>query len=101
MRRARNLAVDTTATVIAVLVWAMAAGAGLDTGTLSEERFLLGSLLTVPAVDTTVPFLVSPMACTASWWSCPHRMRCTPISRSAPSTLGSAGRSYGACQPNA
>ncbi|GGM62449.1 sensor histidine kinase [Dactylosporangium sucinum] len=50
MRRARDILVDTTATVLTVLVWAMAAGAGLDNGSLSDERFLLGSLLTLPAV---------------------------------------------------
>ncbi|WP_238015303.1 histidine kinase [Dactylosporangium sp. AC04546] len=50
MRRARDILVDTTGTAIAVLVWAMAAGAGLDNGSLSDERFLLGSVLTLPAV---------------------------------------------------
>ncbi|MEU7875064.1 histidine kinase [Dactylosporangium sp. NPDC049140] len=50
MTRARNVAVDITATVIAVLVALMAAAGGLDNGTLGDGRLLVSLAITVPAI---------------------------------------------------
>jgi signal transduction histidine kinase len=48
--RVRNVSVDVTCTVIAVLVALTAAAAGLENGLLSEARLLVSSLVTVPAL---------------------------------------------------
>ncbi|GAA0707603.1 sensor histidine kinase [Dactylosporangium roseum] len=48
--RARDLFVDLAATAIAVLVALMAATVGLDTGLMSDERFLLSAAVTIPAI---------------------------------------------------
>ncbi|MEV6924231.1 histidine kinase [Dactylosporangium sp. NPDC051485] len=50
MRRARNLAVDVSCVVVAVLVGLTAAADGLDSGTLSDERLLLSLAVTLPAI---------------------------------------------------
>ena len=50
MTRARNIFIGFTATVIALLVALTAAVSGLDNGTLSDERFLLSALVTLPAI---------------------------------------------------
>ncbi|WP_433208299.1 sensor histidine kinase [Dactylosporangium sp. CS-047395] len=50
MRVVRNLAVDVTSSVIALLVALMAVTAGLDGGYLSDERLFVSLLVTAPAV---------------------------------------------------
>ncbi|WP_433048936.1 sensor histidine kinase [Dactylosporangium sp. CS-033363] len=50
MRVVRNIAVDVTSSVIALLVALMAVAAGLDGGYLGDERLFVSLLVTVPAV---------------------------------------------------
>jgi signal transduction histidine kinase len=49
-RRGRNILVDVSAFVISALVMLLAATAGLENGTLSEERLLLSAAVTLPAL---------------------------------------------------
>jgi signal transduction histidine kinase len=49
-RRIRNLAVDVTCSIIATLVALMAVASGLDNEVLSNERLVVSTLVTVPAL---------------------------------------------------
>ncbi|MFF5227395.1 histidine kinase [Dactylosporangium sp. NPDC000521] len=48
--KARNLVVDATVFVISALTMVVAAASGLDSGALSDERLLLSTAVTVPAL---------------------------------------------------